>query len=211
MARAVENGGLHGGEPSMSGDDSGVERTLARALEKGGLQGAGKRYWRSLNEVAGTAEFRAFVEREFPEHASEWLDEKGQAGEDCGEGRRTFLKVMGASLALAGLASCRRWPEEKLTPYAHRQPGRMDGVPVHYATAFESGVGWGRGWWRCRLTGRPIKVDGNPAHPLTKGASDVFLQASVLDVYDPDRSRGPVVPGGRQAVRRRRGRSLRRW
>jgi MoCo/4Fe-4S cofactor protein with predicted Tat translocation signal len=175
--------------PSMSGDKFAPPPRSARPMR-------GQMYWRSLNDVAGKPEFREFVHREFPEHASEWLDEKGQPGEDqSGDGRRTFLKVMGASLALAGLASCRRWPEEKLTPYAHRPPGRMDGVPVHYATAFERG-GMGQGVVAVSFDGRPIKVDGNPGHPLTRGASDMFLQASVLDVYDPDRSRGPVLRTG---------------
>src|SRR4051812_34726911 len=108
-----------------------------------------------------------------------------------GESRRSFLKVMGASMALAGLASCRRWPEEKLAPYAHRPANRMDGVAVHYATAFERG-GIGQGVVAVSYDGRPIKVDGNPLHPFNKGGSDIFLQASVLNVYDPDRSRGPV-------------------
>jgi molybdopterin-containing oxidoreductase family iron-sulfur binding subunit len=158
-----------------------------------------------LNEVAAvpTPEYRALVEREFsegadgtrsvpatlkterefPEGAAEW--------KEGGEGRRAFLKIMGASMALAGLASCRRWPEDHIAPYAHRPANRMDGVPVHYATAYEIG-GMGYGVIATSFDGRPIKVDGNPAHPLTRGASDAFLQASVLNVYDPDRSRGPV-------------------
>ncbi len=153
----------------------------------------GKTYWRSLNDLADKPEFRDFVEREFPNQASEWLG--------GGEARRTFLKIMGASMALAGLASCRRWPEEKLAPYAHRPANRMDGVPVHYATAFERG-GLGHGVLAVSFDGRPIKVDGNPTHPFTRGASDMFLQGSVLDVYDPDRSRGPVkAPGGKSPTR----------
>ncbi len=143
----------------------------------------GKTYWRSLNELADKPGFREFVEREFPAQASEFTG--------GGAGRRTFLKIMGASVALAGLASCRRWPEEKLAPYAHRPAGRMDGVPVHYATAYEVG-GMGYGVVATSFDGRPIKVDGNPGHPLTRGASDMFMQASVLNVYDPDRSRGVV-------------------
>ena len=102
---------------------------------------------------------------------------------------------MGASMALAGLASCRRWPVEELAPYAHRPAGRMDGVPVHNATAYEVG-GMGHGVVAVSVDGRPIKVDGNPTHPLTKGASDAYLQATVLNVYDPDRSRTPVVRNG---------------
>ncbi|HUO08630.1 MAG TPA: TAT-variant-translocated molybdopterin oxidoreductase [Phycisphaerae bacterium] len=145
----------------------------------------GPQYWRSLNELADKPSFREFVEREFPNRASEWF----------GGSRRAFLKIMGASMALAGLASCRRWPAEDLAPYAHRPVGRMDGVPVHYATAYEVG-GFGVGVIAVSVDGRPIKVDGNPQHPLSKGASDTYLQASVLNVYDPDRSRTPVSREG---------------
>jgi molybdopterin-containing oxidoreductase family iron-sulfur binding subunit len=154
--------------------------------------GGGQKYWRSLNELADKPSFREFVEREFPARASEWLDDA------LGGSRRTFLKIMGASMALAGLTSCRRWPSEHLAPYAHRPTGRMDGVPVHYATAYEMG-GMGIGVLAVSVDGRPIKVDGSPTHPLTKGASDAYLQASVLNLYDPDRSRGVVsrVSGGR--------------
>src|SRR5436309_183054 len=113
----------------------------------------GKQYWRSLNELADKPEFREFVEREFPRQASEWLG--------GGESRRTFLKIMGASVALAGLASCRRWPDDVLAPYAHRPANRMDGVPVHYATAYEL-AGMGHGVIAVSFDGRPIKVDGNP-------------------------------------------------
>src|ERR1700742_3383251 len=105
----------------------------------------GKQYWRSLNELEDTPSFREFVEREFPQHASEWF----------GGSRRTFLKIMGASMALAGLAGCRRWPVENLAPYAHRPAGRMDGVPVHYATAYEIG-GIGFGVLAVSMDGRPI-------------------------------------------------------
>src|SRR4051812_6094434 len=102
---------------------------------------SGKQYWRSLNELAESPDLRDFVEREFPHHASEWL---GDVNNDNGASRRTFLKIMGASVALAGMASCRRWPAEQLAPYAHRPANRMDGVPVHYATAYElSGMGIG--------------------------------------------------------------------
>jgi molybdopterin-containing oxidoreductase family iron-sulfur binding subunit len=153
----------------------------------------GPKYWRSLDELADKPSFREFVEREFPQHASEWF----------GASRRAFLKVMGASMALAGLASCRRWPQEDLAPYAHRPVNRMDGVPVHYATAFERG-GMGHGVLAVSYDGRPIKVDGNPNHPLTGRSSDVFLQASVLNVYDPDRSRSVTA-------RTERGRETKTW
>jgi molybdopterin-containing oxidoreductase family iron-sulfur binding subunit len=147
---------------------------------QGGSAGSkGAKYWRSLDELAEKPSFREFVEREFPAHASEWF----------GASRRAFLKVMGASMALAGLASCRRWPVENLAPYAHRPANRMDGVPVHYATAYEM-CGMGRGVLAVSYDGRPIKADGNPSHPLTGRMSDIYLQATLLNMYDPDRSRG---------------------
>ena len=138
----------------------------------------GKEYWRSLDELADTPEFREFVHREFPNRASEWLN---------GD-RRRFLKIMGASFALAGLAGCRRWPVETLSPYAHRPANRDPGTPVYYATAMDFG-GIGQGMMVTSVDGRPIKVDGNPTHPLNRGASDFYGQGSVLGVYDPDRSR----------------------
>jgi len=153
----------------------------------------GKKYWRSLAEIENTAEYRAVVEREFPQQASEWIGdaENGGDGKTGSESRRTFLKIMGASVALAGLASCRRWPVEKLAPYAHKPANRSEGMPVHYATAYELG-GLGIGVVATSVDGRPIKTDGNPTHPLNKGGSDYYLQASVLDVYDPYRSREVV-------------------
>jgi len=90
---------------------------------------SGRAYWRSLDELADTPEFRAFLEAEFPSVAPEILSAPS---------RRQFLKVMGASMALAGMAGC-RWPEQKIAPYASRPMGRTPGVPVQYATAM--GIG----------------------------------------------------------------------
>jgi MoCo/4Fe-4S cofactor protein with predicted Tat translocation signal len=149
----------------------------------------GKTFWRSVNELANTPEYQEIAQREFPEGASE-LPAGGEGG-GTSQGRRTFLKVMGASAALAGLATCRRWPEDHIAPYAHRPANRSDGVAVHYATAFEI-AGMGYGALAVSYDGRPIKLDGNPTHPLTRGASDAFLQAAILNLYDPDRSRGPI-------------------
>lgn len=138
----------------------------------------GREYWRSLDELADTPQFRAFVESEFPSLAPEMLSSTT---------RRQFLKLMGASAALAGLTGC-RWPEEKITPYAHRPEDRTPGVPAHYATALERN-GVATGLLVASYDGRPVKIEGNPSHPLSRGASDVFMQASVLELYDPDRSR----------------------
>jgi MoCo/4Fe-4S cofactor protein with predicted Tat translocation signal len=143
---------------------------------------SGKEYWRSLDELADRPEFRQFVQREFPSRAWEWLNGN----------RRNFLKIMGASFALAGLAGCRRWPAETLAPYAHMPANRDPGTPVHYATAMDFG-GIGQGLLVTSVDGRPIKVDGNPTHPLNRGGSDIYVQASILGVYDPDRSRSVIL------------------
>jgi len=105
--------------------------------------------------------------------------------------RRQFLQLMGASLGLAGMAGCIRMPEEKLAPYAHRPPSRTPGDPVSYATAMEIG-GIAQGLLVTSYDGRPIKIEGNPSHPLNRGAADAAAQASILELYDPDRSRGVI-------------------
>ena len=105
--------------------------------------------------------------------------------------RREFLRLMGASMALAGAAGCIRMPEEKLVPYAHRPPSRTPGEPVRYATAMEIG-GIAQGLLVTSYDGRPVKIEGNPNHPLNRGACDAIAQASILELYDPDRSRGVI-------------------
>ena len=142
---------------------------------------SGRAYWRSLDELAETAEFREFVEKEFPNFAPELLQSPA---------RRQFLKMMGASLALAGLAGC-RWPKETIVPYADRPRGRKPGVPVQYATAMELG-GVATGLLVTSYDGRPIKIEGNEQHPLSRGKTNAIQQASVLELYDPDRSKWPV-------------------
>ncbi len=148
---------------------------------------SGAQYWRSLDHLADTPEFRQFMHREFPAGASELLDS---------DDRRQFLKIMGASMALAGmgLAGCRRWPDEKIAPYANRPVNRDPGVPVHYATCMEL-AGVAMGLLATTFDGRPTKLEGNPDHPTSRGAADRFAQASVLDLYDPDRSRTVVRDG----------------
>ena len=141
----------------------------------------GKRYWRSLNELSDTPEFRGWLEREFPAGAAQ-LD-----GDDWS--RRGFLKVMGASMALAGfgLTSCRR-PEAHLVPFTKSVEWAIPGKPLFYATAMPRR----NGAMPLVVTthdGRPTKIDGNPLHRASGGASDTFAQASLLDLYDPARSR----------------------
>ena len=151
----------------------------------------GQAYWRSLDHLADTPEFRRFMHREFPAGASELLDSAD---------RRHFLKIMGASMALAGLgmAGCRRWPQEQIVPYANRPQGRDPGVPVQYATCMELG-GAASGLLATAHDGRPTKIEGNGDHPAGGGAADIFAQASVLDLYDPDRSRS-VLREGKKAT-----------
>ena len=142
-------------------------------------------YWRSLDELADAPEFRRFVEQAFPSMLPEMASPTT---------RRRFLKRMGASFALAGLAGC-RWPAETIVPHADRAENRTPGEPERYATAMEIG-GVAQGLLVTSYDGRPIKVEGNPLHPFNRGATDAIAQASVLELYDPDRSRHVVCRSG---------------
>ena len=148
-------------------------------------------YWRSLEQMADTPEFRAELERQPALGAEEALHAS----------RRRFLQTMAASLGLAGLATtgCIRLPEEILAPYAHRPENRTPGNPVSYATAMEIG-GVAQGLLVTSYDGRPIKIEGNPSHPLNRGAADFLAQASVLELYDPDRSFGVVYRKDGKAI-----------
>ena len=119
-------------------------------------------YWRSLAQIEDRPEYRAALEREFPEGASEW-DDPG--------GRREFLRVMGASLALAG-AACTRQPEEKIVPYVKAPEGLVPGRPLFYASAVVDGGGYALGVLVESHEGRPTKIEGNPEHPASLGGSD---------------------------------------
>jgi molybdopterin-containing oxidoreductase family iron-sulfur binding subunit len=140
----------------------------------------GKQYWRSLEELAETTAFKEFLHREFPKGAAE-LNEPLS--------RRTFLKLMGASLALAGLGGCAAEPpREKIVPYVGQpDPAITPGKPLFFATAMPIG-GYGLGLLAESHIGRPTKVEGNPIHPASLGATNAFAQASVLSLYDPDRA-----------------------
>ncbi len=138
----------------------------------------GRDYWRSLDELAGTEEFKRFLYDEFPGFSAGWWDSLS---------RRDLLKLMGASLALAGLSACSVRPAEKIVPYVHPPEEFVPGKPLYYATAMPL-AGYGKGVLVESHMGRPTKVEGNPAHPASLGATDVFAQASVLDLYDPDRA-----------------------
>ena len=138
----------------------------------------GRHFWRSFEELAQTPEFTSFVQREFPQHASEWLDPVG---------RRGFLKLMGASLALAGASACTRQPDELIVPYVRQPENVVPGRPLFFATAMPLS-GSAIGLLAESHEGRPTKIEGNPDHPASLGATDAYSQASVLQLYDPDRS-----------------------
>ncbi len=153
----------------------------------------GKTWWRSLDEVVASEEFKTSMMDEFPDGAGSLLA--------SGDDRRHFLKIMGASMALAGLglAGCRRWPKENIVPYAHRPENTMPGIPEQYASCFDFG-GISQGVLVTSNDGRPTKIEGNPEHPDSKGATDAFTQASILEVYDPDRSRKPTFEGKASSI-----------
>jgi molybdopterin-containing oxidoreductase family iron-sulfur binding subunit len=143
-----------------------------------------KTYWRSLQDLSRNEEYQNYINREFPEDAGELKD---------GYSRRNFLQIMGASVALAGMAACRK-PVQKLLPY-HEQPEEMvPGNPLTYASSipFQDA---GMGILVTTNEGRPTKIEGNPSHPGSRGASNVFHQASILDLYDVNRSHNPREDG----------------
>jgi len=135
-------------------------------------------YWRSLEQLAATEEFRAFVEDEFPNRTPDWNDP---------ESRRAFLGVMGASILLVGASACTRQPKELIVPYVRQPEEVIPGKPLFYATAM-SVAGIGTGVLVESHLERPTKIEGNPEHPASLGATDAAMQASVLTLYDPDRS-----------------------
>src|SRR6202046_1453576 len=140
-------------------------------------QAKGAGYWRSLDELTSVEGFKDFLHREFPRQASEWIDD---------EGRRNFLKIMGASLALAGLSACTKQPTEYLMPYVEAPEQELPGKPLFYATAFPvSGIA--NPVLIETHEFRPTKVEGNPEHPASLGSTDVPTQALILGLYDPDR------------------------
>jgi molybdopterin-containing oxidoreductase family iron-sulfur binding subunit len=138
----------------------------------------GPKYWRTLEELADQKAFGELLEREFPRQASEWVDPVS---------RRGFLKLAGASMALAGLAGCTRQPLEQILPYVRQPEQLIPGRPIFYATAMPF-----HGHALPLLVEthefRPTKVEGNPQHAASMGATDLFAQASILNLYDPDRS-----------------------
>ena len=149
----------------------------------------GQAYWRSLEDLAASPGFKELLEREFPQQAIGW-----SADEDDVEGRRNFLKLMGASLALGGMAACTRQPTEHIMPYVRQPEELIPGRPLFFATATTLN-GVAQGVLAESHEGRPTKIEGNPDHPASLGACDAFSQASVLELYDPDRSQTVLFDG----------------
>ena len=182
----------------MSDSDRHINFKLMRdhilALQDGETPRKSKKYWRSLDELADSPVFREFVAREFPQQAEGWNDPFE---------RRTFLKLMGASLALAGLSGCVFQPPEKIVPYVNQPEDHVHGKALFFATAAPL-FGAATPILVRSNEGRPTKIEGNPDHPNNSptsfppedpirdprgsSATDIFTQATILDLYDPDRS-----------------------
>jgi molybdopterin-containing oxidoreductase family iron-sulfur binding subunit len=145
---------------------------------------SGPTFWRSLDEVAETPEFQQYLQREFPENAAEWSDPAG---------RRQFLKLMGASLALAGVTGCTRQPTEHIVPYVTPPEGYVPGKTQLFATSMPRD-GYAEPVLAVSHHGRPIKIEPNPEHPAGGGTSR-YAQASILGLYDPDRSQSLTYRG----------------
>ena len=143
-------------------------------------------YWKSLAELEQSPEFLELAAREFAAP----LDQEPPNS----PGRRRFMQVMGASMALAGLDAC-RWREDKILPLSRRPEGTIPGSSRYFATAMELN-GNAVGLYASSYDGRPIKIEGNPAHPDSLGAAAAFHQATVLGLYDPDRSDSVVTGAG---------------
>lgn len=143
-----------------------------------------KQFWRSMSELEGTKEFDAALTREFGTDVGE---------DSSGVSRRRFVQVMGASLALAGASGC-RWDKQNIHSFTRAPASHIPGKPKYYASAFATG-GVAQPVMVTSYDYRPIKVDGNPKHPMSNGASDMTTQATVLGLYDPDRSQHVLQDG----------------
>jgi MoCo/4Fe-4S cofactor protein with predicted Tat translocation signal len=162
------------------------ERPLDLAAVRGRLQSkSGKQYWRTLDELADDPHFEELLHREFPRQASQW---------DEAVDRRDFLKLMAASLAFAGLAGCQINERSNIVPYVKQPDGMVLGRPLFFATAMPF-AGDAIGLLVESHEGRPTKIEGNPDHPSSLGATDAIVQASVLNLYDPDRAQTVTYAG----------------
>jgi len=147
----------------------------------------GRRFWKNLDELSDSPQFQELMQEEFPRQAGagEWADSVS---------RRGFMKVMGASFALAGLAGCTKQPDEPIYPYVKQPEDLILGKPMFFATAHPFPTGAIPVLVKSDAF-RPIKIEGNPEHPMSKGKSDAYTQATLLDLYDPDRSTQPKFRG----------------
>ncbi|HUX10338.1 MAG TPA: TAT-variant-translocated molybdopterin oxidoreductase, partial [Terriglobia bacterium] len=157
--------------------------TVRAGLEKDGKE----RFWRSLDQLADTEAYQESVRHEFPRNPV--------AKTDSGVSRRNMLKLMAASAGLAGLAACTKLPIEHIAPYVRPAEEFVPGKPLFYATSMPRPEGGALGLLVKSNMGRPTKVEGNPDHPASLGKTDVFGQASVLDLWDPDRARSVMREG----------------
>ncbi len=147
----------------------------------------GPQFWRSLEELAATPQFEDMLQREFPRHAAEWPAESDDDPARKGFSRRNFLQLSSASLALAGLTACTKQPLEKIVPYVKQPEEILPGRPLFFATAMPM-LGYLQPVLAESNMGRPTKIEGNPEHAASLGATDAIAQASILSLYDPDRS-----------------------
>ena len=162
------------------------EHPLDLAAVQAKLQSkSGKQYWRTIEELADDPHFEDLLHREFPRQASEW---------DEAVDRRDFLKLMAASLAFAGLTGCKSNEQANIVPYVKQPDGMILGKPLYFATAMPFGAD-SIGVLVESHEGRPTKIEGNPDHPASQGATDSFTQASVLNLYDPDRAQTVTFAG----------------
>ena len=177
--------------PSKKGkfDLDSVRSRIDQATERAAARKTGPEYWRSLEELAGSSDFQEALHREFPKGASEWVDSVS---------RRGFLKVMGASLGLAGMTGCVRLPLEPIVPYVRQPEEAIPGRPMFYATAVTLG-GYASPVLVESHLGRPTKIEGNDQHPASLGGTDIFAQASILGLYDPDRSQSVMSMGDQRS------------
>ncbi|MDO8795531.1 MAG: TAT-variant-translocated molybdopterin oxidoreductase [Vicinamibacterales bacterium] len=138
-----------------------------------------QKFWRTLEERANEPAFQEQLHNEFPSEI-EAISDPVQ--------RRSFLKLMGASIALAGVTACTRQPTEAIVPYVRQPEELVPGKPLYFATAMALG-GVATGLLVESHEGRPTKIEGNPEHPASLGAADVYAQAAILGLYDPDRAK----------------------
>jgi MoCo/4Fe-4S cofactor protein with predicted Tat translocation signal len=170
-------------QPAQPGAGSAAKSGMTLGAARAELDSAAG--WQGLDKVATQPGFDRRVEQEFPAQAQEWVDPVS---------RRGFMKLMGASLAMAGLAGCTKQPDEPIYPYVKAPEDLILGKPNYFATAFPFSTGALPLLVKSDAY-RPIKVDGNPEHPMSMGGSDPLSQASLLGLYDPDRSQHVLYRG----------------